>query len=50
MFDPADGRVVAHRRLPGFSFRARSTASGDRLAVVCTAVKDTHRLRVFRWK
>ncbi|MDW4905121.1 PQQ-binding-like beta-propeller repeat protein [Streptomyces sp. ADMS] len=50
VLDPADGRVVAERRLPGFSYRARYAAWGDRLAVVCHAVSETRRLRVFRWK
>ncbi|MFI1360818.1 PQQ-binding-like beta-propeller repeat protein [Streptomyces sp. NPDC020898] len=50
VLDPATGRVVAERRLPGFSYRARYAASGDRLAVVCHAVNETRRLRVFRWK
>ncbi|GAA3894774.1 hypothetical protein GCM10023084_54440 [Streptomyces lacrimifluminis] len=50
VLDPADGRVVAERRVPGFSYRARYAAWGDRLAVVCHAVSETRRLRVFRWK
>ncbi|MEV7340475.1 hypothetical protein [Streptomyces sp. NPDC093544] len=50
MLDPADGRVVAERSLPGYSFRARPVASGDCLAVVCTAPRTTRRVRVFRWK
>lgn len=50
VLDPADGRVVAERRLPGFSYRARYAAWGDRVAVVCHAVHETRRLRVFRWK
>ncbi|NEA64336.1 PQQ-binding-like beta-propeller repeat protein [Streptomyces sp. SID12488] len=50
VLDPADGRVVAERRFPGFSYRARYAAWGDRLAVVCHAVSETRRLRVFRWK
>ena len=49
VLDPADGRVVAERRLPGFSYRARYAAWGDRLAVVCHAVSETRRVRVFRW-
>ncbi|KOV60260.1 hypothetical protein ADL01_33495 [Streptomyces sp. NRRL WC-3618] len=50
VLDPADGRVVAERRLPGFSYRARYAAWDDRLAVVCHAVSETRRVRVFRWK
>ncbi|MGW2286071.1 outer membrane protein assembly factor BamB family protein [Streptomyces phaeochromogenes] len=50
VLDPADGRVVAERALPGYSYRARLAAAGDCLAVVCTAERPTHRLRVFRWK
>ncbi|WP_371660710.1 PQQ-binding-like beta-propeller repeat protein [Streptomyces sp. NBC_00280] len=50
VLDPADGRVVAERRLPGFSYRARYAAWEDRLAVVCHAVSETRRVRVFRWK
>ncbi|WP_326733060.1 PQQ-binding-like beta-propeller repeat protein [Streptomyces phaeochromogenes] len=50
VLDPADGRVVAERTLPGYSYRARPAAAGDCLAVVCTAERPTHRLRVFRWK
>ena len=50
VLDPADGRLVAERRLPGFSYRARYAAVDDRLAVVCHAVSETRRLRVFRWK
>jgi len=46
----ADGRVLAERALPGYSYRARLAAAGDFLAVVCTAERPTHRLRVFRWK
>ncbi|MFI6278286.1 hypothetical protein [Streptomyces sp. NPDC050988] len=48
--DPVDGRVVAERALPGHSYRARLAAAGDCLAVVCTAERPVHRLRVFRWK
>ncbi|MGA6222761.1 PQQ-binding-like beta-propeller repeat protein [Streptomyces umbrinus] len=50
VLDPADGRVVAERVLPGHSYRARLSAAGDCLAVVCTAERPVHRLRVFRWK
>ncbi|MDQ1028258.1 hypothetical protein QF035_005840 [Streptomyces umbrinus] len=50
VLDPADGRVVAERALPGHSHRARLAAAGDCLAVVCTAERPVHRLRVFRWK
>ncbi|ELP62430.1 PQQ-binding-like beta-propeller repeat protein [Streptomyces turgidiscabies] len=50
VLDPTDGRVVAERRLPGFSYRARYAAWDDRLAVVCHAVSETRRVRVFRWK
>ncbi|MEU5343667.1 PQQ-binding-like beta-propeller repeat protein [Streptomyces sp. NPDC020766] len=50
VLDAADGRVVAERALPGYSYRARLAAAGDCLAVVCTAERPTHRLRVFRWK
>ncbi|WP_328495570.1 hypothetical protein OHS59_24620 [Streptomyces sp. NBC_00414] len=50
VFDPVDGRVVAHRRLRGYGFDARLVAAGDHIAVVCTARADTHRLRVFRWR
>ncbi|MFD6307486.1 hypothetical protein ACFWFF_31260, partial [Streptomyces sp. NPDC060223] len=50
VLDPADGRVVAERSLPGYSFQARLVASGDCLAVVCTAPRTTRRVRVFRWK
>lgn len=49
VLDPADGRVVAERRLPGFSYRARYAAWDGRLAVVCHAVSETRRVRVFRW-
>ncbi|WP_157968567.1 outer membrane protein assembly factor BamB family protein [Streptomyces geranii] len=50
VLDPVDGRVVAERRLPGFSYRARYAAWDDRLAVVCHALSETRRVRVFRWK
>ncbi|WP_019070295.1 outer membrane protein assembly factor BamB family protein [Streptomyces hokutonensis] len=50
VLDPADGRVVAERSLPGYSYQARLVASGDCLAVVCTAPRTTARVRVFRWK
>lgn len=50
VLDPADGRVVAERSLPGYSYQARLVASGDCLAVVCTAPHATTRVRVFRWK
>jgi len=50
VLDPADGRVVAERSLPGHSYQARLVASGDCLAVVCTAPRTTTRVRVFRWK
>lgn len=50
VLDPADGRVVAERALPGYSYRARLAAAGGCLTVVCTAERPTHRLRVFRWK
>ncbi|MGW1714874.1 outer membrane protein assembly factor BamB family protein [Streptomyces sp. NPDC002156] len=50
VLDPTDGRVVAERRFPGFSYRARYAAWGDHLAVVCHAVSETRRVRVFRWK
>ncbi|XUL89015.1 PQQ-binding-like beta-propeller repeat protein [Streptomyces galilaeus] len=50
VLDPADGRVVAERSLPGHSYQARLVASGDCLAVVCTAPRTTARVRVFRWK
>jgi hypothetical protein len=46
VLDPADGRVMAERSLPGYSFRARLVASGDCLAVVCTAPRTTRRVRV----
>ncbi|MEV0909303.1 outer membrane protein assembly factor BamB family protein [Streptomyces hokutonensis] len=50
VLDPADGRVVAERSLPGYSHQARLVASGDCLAVVCTAPRTATRVRVFRWK
>ncbi|MFD4529968.1 hypothetical protein ACFWP7_39915 [Streptomyces sp. NPDC058470] len=50
VLDPADGRVVAERSLPGHGFRARLVASGASRAVVCTAPRTTRRVRVFRWK
>ncbi|WP_262061227.1 PQQ-like beta-propeller repeat protein [Streptomyces sp. STR69] len=50
VLDPADGRVVAERSLPGYSYQARLVAAGDCLAVVCTAPRTTTRVRVFRWK
>ncbi|MCX5559451.1 PQQ-binding-like beta-propeller repeat protein [Streptomyces sp. NBC_00038] len=50
VLDPADGRVVAERALPGYSFQAHLAASGDSLAVICTAPRTLQRLRVFRWK
>ncbi|MFE2419672.1 PQQ-binding-like beta-propeller repeat protein [Streptomyces hokutonensis] len=50
VLDPADGRVVAERSLPGHSHQARLVASGDCLAVVCTAPRTAARVRVFRWK
>ncbi|MFI6409706.1 PQQ-binding-like beta-propeller repeat protein [Streptomyces sp. NPDC050548] len=50
VLDPTDGRVVAERSLPGYSYQARLVASGDCLAVVCTAPRTPTRVRVFRWK
>ncbi|WP_327430443.1 outer membrane protein assembly factor BamB family protein [Streptomyces sp. NBC_01236] len=50
VLDPADGRVVAERALPGYSHRALLVASGDCLAVICTAARPNHRVRVFRWR
>ncbi|MFD3926440.1 PQQ-binding-like beta-propeller repeat protein [Streptomyces sp. NPDC058614] len=50
VLDPADGRVVAERSLPGYSHQARLAASGDCLAVICAEPHTVRRLRVFRWK
>jgi len=50
VLDPADGRVVAERALPGYSPRALLAAAGDCLAVICTEARPSHRVRVFRWK
>lgn len=50
VLDPADGRVVADRALPGYSFQAHLAASGDCLAVICAGQYAIQRLRVFRRK
>ena len=49
VLDPADGRVVARRRLPGTAFDSLVAASGDLVAVGCEAGDYSHGLRVFRW-
>ena len=50
VLDPADGRVVARRRLPGTAFDSLVAASGDLVAVGCEAGDYSHGLRVFRWR
>jgi hypothetical protein len=50
VLDPADGRVVAHRRLPGYAFEPRFAVSGDVIAVSCASGGGTRRLRAFRWR
>ena len=51
VLDPADGRVVARRRLRGrgaiWPFAA---AAGELIAVSCGSPGDIRRLRVFRWR
>ncbi|MEV6480936.1 PQQ-binding-like beta-propeller repeat protein [Streptomyces sp. NPDC051576] len=50
VLDPADGRVVATRRIPGYAFDPFLAVSGDLITVSCTSFGDTHRLRTFRWR
>jgi outer membrane protein assembly factor BamB len=50
VLDPADGRVVAHRRLRGTAFDPLVAASGDLIAVGCEAGDYSHGLRMFRWR
>lgn len=50
VLDPADGRVVARRRLRGTAFDSLAAASGDFIAVGCEAGDYSHGLRVFRWR
>lgn len=50
VLDPADGRVVARRRLRGTAFDSLVAASGDLIAVGCEAGDYSHGLRVFRWR
>jgi outer membrane protein assembly factor BamB len=50
VLDPADGRVVARRRLPGTAFDSLVAASGDLVAVGCEAGDYSHGLRMFRWR
>ncbi|MGX9887397.1 outer membrane protein assembly factor BamB family protein [Streptomyces sp. NPDC002276] len=50
VLDPADGRVVARRRLPGDAFDPLLAATGDMIAVACGYSGETRRLRVFRWR
>ncbi|MFJ6899951.1 PQQ-binding-like beta-propeller repeat protein [Streptomyces hokutonensis] len=50
VLDPANGRVVARRRLREYAFRPLLAASGDVIAVSCGSPGDTRRLRVFRWR
>ncbi|MEU6373360.1 PQQ-binding-like beta-propeller repeat protein [Streptomyces sp. NPDC046909] len=49
VLDPADGRVVARRRLRGYGFHSRGSAYGDVIALSCETVEDGGRTRVFRW-
>jgi hypothetical protein len=50
VLDPADGRVVARRKLRGTAFDPLVAASGDMVAVGCEARDYSRRLRVFRWR
>lgn len=50
VLDPADGRVLARRRLRGTAFDSLVAASGDLVAVGCEAGDYSHGLRVFRWR
>jgi outer membrane protein assembly factor BamB len=50
VLDPADGRTVAQRRIPGYAFDPFLATSGDLITVGCTSFGDTHRLRMFSWR
>ena len=50
VLDPADGRVVAGRKLRADVYRPLLAASGDVIAVGCGFGATLRRLHVFRWR
>ncbi|MET7733745.1 PQQ-binding-like beta-propeller repeat protein [Streptomyces sp. NPDC005402] len=50
VLDPADGRLVARRRLGGVGSDLLAAASGDVIATACRSHSTSRRLRVFRWR
>lgn len=50
VLDPADGRVVARRKLRGTAFDPLVAVFGDMVAVGREAGDYGRRLRVFRWR